>query len=93
MTTMTTMTRTPGRVRLLRASRVGHVRWAPPRNPTTPDDAGRWPSGWVLRDGSLSEDHPDAADLAALCHASLTHCCDSQDITRAGEATLREWTR
>jgi len=85
---MTQLARTERRVRLLTACRDGAAVWAPHRS--------RPPIGespWVLNGERLAVTHPDAEVLDELEQRSLTHECDSQEITPDGEALLREWSR
>jgi hypothetical protein len=82
---MPELERTPERVHLLRACQRGAVRWDP-----TPTSAL---SSWVIDGVRLTATHPDVAVLDELEQRSLTHECDSQSITDAGEALLDRWSR
>ncbi len=89
--------RTPTRVHMLRACQRGGVRWEPTPVPSL--------SPWVLDGVRLLISSPDAVALDELAGRSLTHegqvsdeqvrivGRDSQTITTAGAALLREWSR
>ena len=79
------LARTPGRVHMLRACQRGGVQWS-----ITPVPAL---SPWVLDGVRLLVGSPDAALLDELAQRKLTHEWDTQTITHAGEALLREWSR
>ena len=79
------LARTPGRVHMLRACQRGGVQWS-----ITPVPAL---SPWVLDGVRLLISSPDAVALDELAGRALTHEGDSQTITTAGAALLREWSR
>lgn len=68
---------------MLRASATGRVLWRPPR---LPDAAA---SGWWIEGKPVAPSDPRANALNRLRRHSLTHECDSQRPTPAGEALLR----
>ena len=75
--------------RLLTACRDGQVQLSL----AEPGYSWNLNSPWVVSGQRLPLSDPDSAELAELARRSLTHECDSQEITAAGEALLREWTR
>jgi len=89
--------RTPARLHMLRACQRGGVQWSITCVPSL--------SPWVLDGVRLLVGSPDAVALDELAGRSLTHegqvgdeqvrvvGRDSQTITTAGAALLREWSR
>ena len=77
--------RTPTRVHALRACQRGGVQRSPTPVPSL--------SPWVLDGVRLLVGSPDAVALDELARRALTHEGDSQTITAAGAALLREWSR
>ena len=83
--------RTERRVRLLAACRDGLVRWDWAHSPMAPGQ-----SPWVVSGRRLATSDLDAAELGYLSLHSLhmqSREGNPQEITPAGEAKLREWTR